>query len=91
MQVHRQHGGGPSGANTIPGLYAVHPNQHAQGLREYPWPQILLLLGKSGENMMIDLLVDCSIFLSVNAGRGNYYQLSGKFMAVGKPVWTAQG
>lgn len=47
-------------------------------MKQAPWPQLLQLLGKSGEFMMINLLLDCSIFLNVEAGHGNYYQLSGK-------------
>lgn len=36
-----------------------------------------MLLGKSGEQIMIDLLIDTAIFLPVRAGHGNMYQLSG--------------
>lgn len=30
--------------------------------------------------MMINLLLECSIFLHIDAGQGNYYQLSGKYL-----------
>jgi hypothetical protein len=36
-------------------------------------------MGKEGERAMIDLLLDCGIFLPVENGRGNYRQLSGAF------------
>jgi telomerase reverse transcriptase len=36
-----------------------------------------MLLGKEGERIMIDLLVDCAIFRAVKAGKGNLYQLCG--------------
>jgi telomerase reverse transcriptase len=36
-----------------------------------------MLLGKEGERIMIDLLVDCALFRSVKAGKGNLYQLGG--------------
>jgi telomerase reverse transcriptase len=36
-----------------------------------------MLLGKEGERIMIDLLVDCAIFRSVKAGKGNLYQMGG--------------
>jgi telomerase reverse transcriptase len=36
-----------------------------------------MLLGREGERIMVDLLVDCAIFRSVKAGKGNLYQLSG--------------
>ncbi|KAM0332599.1 hypothetical protein ACHAQA_002883 [Verticillium albo-atrum] len=55
----------------------MYPNHHVQALKESPWPQLLMLLGKSGESIMIDLLVDGAIFVPVQAGIGNMYQLSG--------------
>lgn len=79
----RQAGPGPgrrpelATAPNIPGLYPLYPNQHAHALKQAPWPQLLLLLGKEGERIMIDLLVDCAVFRSVKAGKGNFYQLSG--------------
>jgi telomerase reverse transcriptase len=36
-----------------------------------------MLLGKAGERIMIDLLLDGAVFTAVEAGRGNLYQLSG--------------
>lgn len=61
----------------IQGLVAVDPNHYVQALKEAPWPQVLMLLGKSGEQIMIDLLIDTAMFLPVRAGHGNMYQLSG--------------
>lgn len=61
----------------IPGLYSIYPNQQVRALKGSPWPELLMLLGKEGERIMIDLLVDCSIFRTVKAGKGNLYQLSG--------------
>ena len=58
----------------IPGLYTVYINHHVRALKQDPWPQLLLLLGQAGERMMIDLLLDCSIFGHVAAGRDNYQQ-----------------
>lgn len=52
-------------------------------MKQAPWPQLLQLFGKSGESMMINLLLDGSIFLPVEAGQGNYYQLSGEACRVG--------
>ncbi|KAK1752439.1 hypothetical protein QBC47DRAFT_57775 [Echria macrotheca] len=63
--------------NAIPGLYVAHANQHVQALKTEPWPQLLMLLGKAGERIMIDLLVDCAIFEPIQAGKDNLYQLSG--------------
>jgi telomerase reverse transcriptase len=62
---------------AIPGVFSVHPNYRVLALKESPWPELLLLLGQAGEQVMIDLLLDCAIFAAVGAGRGNLYQLSG--------------
>lgn len=53
------------------------PNSQVDALKQAPWTHLLVLLGKSGEEIMVNLLVGCSVFVSVEAGLGNYYQLSG--------------
>ncbi|EAQ93265.1 hypothetical protein CHGG_01500 [Chaetomium globosum CBS 148.51] len=52
-------------------------SEHVHALKQSPWPQLLMLLGKEGERIMIDLLVDCAIFRSVKAGKRNLYQMGG--------------
>ncbi|RYO73581.1 hypothetical protein DL764_010545 [Monosporascus ibericus] len=79
----RNRGSGPprqacNDERNIPGLFALHPNPHVDTLKRVPWPQLLLLLGQSGERIMMDLLLDCAIFVPVNAGTNNYCQISGK-------------
>lgn len=64
-------------ASTIPGLSTIRNPQNAQTLKEAPWPQLLAVLGASAEKIMTNLLLDCSLFLSVDAGFGNYIQLTG--------------
>lgn len=61
----------------IPGVHSVYPNSHVTSMKAAPWPQVLALMGKEGERTMIDLLLDCGIFLPLESGRGNYHQLSG--------------
>ena len=68
----------PFPASTIPGLCTTRNPQHAQTLKEAPWPQLLAILGASAEKIMTDLLLDCSLFIRVDAGFGNYIQLTGK-------------
>ncbi|KAK7738484.1 Telomerase reverse transcriptase [Cytospora paraplurivora] len=63
-------------ATSIQGVYSLYLNERVAAIKREPWPQLLVLLGKSGESMMIDLLLESSIFLRVDAGQGNYYQLS---------------
>jgi len=52
-------------------------------MKAEPWPKVLGLMGKEGERAMIDLLLDCGVFLVVRSGRGTYHQLSGKSNASG--------
>lgn len=66
------------GGSRIPGIYCLHPNTHVAALKQAPWTHLLAFLGQSGQRIMVDLLVDCSIFVSLEAGLGNYYQLSGR-------------
>ncbi|SPO00927.1 related to telomerase reverse transcriptase [Cephalotrichum gorgonifer] len=65
------------GRPSIPGLFPIYPNHQAQALKRAPWPQLLVLLGKAGERIMVDLLLDCAVFVVVFAGTGNMWQLSG--------------
>ena len=73
--VHR----GENAASSIPGVLSVVPNDHVTALKADPWPQVLGLMGKEGEKVMIDLLLDCGIFLLVASGRGTYHQLNGEW------------
>lgn len=41
------------------------------------WADILHLLGKEGDKIMLDLIMNRDIFVNVDAGRRNLYQLSG--------------
>jgi telomerase reverse transcriptase len=65
--------------SAISGLIPLYPNKHYDEVKADPWPQVLGLLGKGGDRVMIDLLVDCGIFLAVANGHGNYYQISGMY------------
>lgn len=62
---------------SVQGLYSVYPNERVAALKQTPWPQLLSLLGGAGEGMMINMLLDCAIFVPIEAGQSNYYQLSG--------------
>jgi telomerase reverse transcriptase len=71
--------------STMPGVISTYPNTHVTSLKASPWPQVLALLGKEGERAMIDLILDCGVFLPVQSGRGNYYQLSGWLISAESP------
>ena len=75
-------------AYSIPGVYIRFPNPQVKTLKSAPWPQVLALLGQSGERIMIDLLVDSSIFIAVDAGYGNYFQVSGRSTCSLSPMRT---
>jgi hypothetical protein len=73
--VHR----GENAGSSIAGVLSIHPNSHVTSIKADPWPQVLALMGKEGERAMIDLLLDCGIYLAVGSGHGTYHQLSGTF------------
>lgn len=87
--LHQKTGTAGAERTGIPGLSAAYPNQRVKALKESPWPQLLMLLGKAGERIMIDLLVDCAIFQPVKAGEGNLYQLSGVSIIELEPLSSA--
>jgi hypothetical protein len=64
---------------AIPGLCSVHRNEQAQQLKEDQWQHLLRLLGKHGQDIMIDLLLDHAIFSQVKTGQQNFQQLSGSW------------
>ncbi|CAJ2501650.1 Uu.00g045030.m01.CDS01 [Anthostomella pinea] len=68
------------------GLRAIRPNPHVETLQHAPWPQLLALLGEAGDRIMIDLLLDCAIFVSVAAGVNNFCQISGQPLSNVDPV-----
>lgn len=64
--------------STIPGVVSIYPNSHVTNMKASPWPEILALMGKEGERVMIDLMLDCGIFVPIESSRGSYHQLSGQ-------------
>ncbi|CAD6447834.1 90dde13d-292a-4651-93b4-1c553ad6b48e [Sclerotinia trifoliorum] len=72
--VHR----GENPRTSIPGVNSVYPNSHVTAMKAWPWPHVLSLLGKAGERVMSDLILDCGVFLQVKNTHGSYYQLSGQ-------------
>jgi telomerase reverse transcriptase len=65
-------------ASSIPGIVSTCPNSHVASMKADPWPQILMLMGKEGEKMMVDLILDCGVFVEIGNGRETYHQLSGE-------------
>lgn len=63
----------------IPGISPQYPNKNVSLLKRHPWTDVLGLLGKSCEEIMLHLLLDCGLFLQVDQGKDSYYQLSGRW------------
>ena len=61
----------------IPGLVSYYPNGNVDLLKGSAWTGILSLLGQEGDQIMLELLLDCGIYMAIDQGQGNYYQLSG--------------
>ena len=62
----------------IPGVVSHYPNANVNALKGSSWTEILGLLGKEGDRIMLDLVLDCGIFVAGDEGQSNYYQLSGR-------------
>ncbi len=62
----------------IPGLVSYYPNSNVDLLKGAAWTGVLSLLGKEGDQIMLDILLDCGLFVAIDEGQGNYYQLSGR-------------
>ena len=63
---------------SIPGVVSHYPNSLVSTLKNSLWADVLGLLGKEGERIMLDLILKAGIFVAVESGRDNYYQLCGK-------------
>lgn len=70
----------------IPGIVLHYPNSHVGTLKSRPWSDLLNLLGKDGEQIMLEMILECGIYVPVESGKGNYYQLSGAPMTDLKPI-----
>ncbi|KAL1981064.1 hypothetical protein VTN96DRAFT_3129 [Rasamsonia emersonii] len=73
-------------ACSIPGVVFQYPNHHVSTLKKAPWTDVLALLGKSRDEIMIRLLLDCGIFCCLDRNKGTYYQLSGIPLSELEPV-----
>ncbi|KAJ5558312.1 Telomere reverse transcriptase [Penicillium sp. DV-2018c] len=81
---------GRAAQNTnIPGVVSQFPNKNVETIRGGAWAEILGLLGSNGEQIMLQLLLDCGIFAAVDAKRGIYYQLSGLPLSALEPLHDA--
>ncbi|KAG8525371.1 uncharacterized protein KY384_009015 [Bacidia gigantensis] len=68
-----------AGIQSIPGVAAHYPNSNVHAFKGAVWSQILALLGKDGEGIMLDLLLSCGIFSSISQAHSTFYQISDAF------------
>lgn len=61
----------------MPAIVSRQANEAVATLRSSPWSDVFRLLGESAESVWQHLLLDCGIFIRVEAGLDNFYQLSG--------------
>lgn len=64
---------------NIPGIVSRYPNGYVSTLKNETWAQIFALLGRKGDQIMLDLILGSAIFVSVESGNHNYYQLCGRY------------
>lgn len=67
-----------SAACAIPGLVSYSPNQLVEQLKAQPWTELPLLLGKGGDEVLVNLLLDCGVFVPLSTAGGNLTQLGGQ-------------
>jgi hypothetical protein len=73
-----QNGLNLSVAPGIPGIMCHYPNPHVETVTGRPWCSLLSLLGRGGDLIMVDLLLDCGLFVPALDGIHGLRQLSGK-------------
>lgn len=62
----------------IPGIVSHYPNSQVSSLKNGAWADVLGLLGKEGERIILDVLLNCGMFFAVESGKNNYYQICGE-------------
>lgn len=75
--------GQPEAPPSLSGLVNRHPNSYAEAVKGPVWSALLVALGPGGDRIMIELLMNCGVFASLDGPSGTCYQLSGKFL--GRP------
>ncbi|KAK2750170.1 hypothetical protein FQN57_004666 [Myotisia sp. PD_48] len=74
----------------IPGLVCRYPNKNVAMLKNYPWVDVLALLGNNCEDIMLHLLMDCGLFIQLDPQKNTFYQLSGIPLSELNPIQQAK-
>jgi hypothetical protein len=62
----------------IPGIMRQYSNPHVETVTNKAWCTLLSLLGRGGDLIMVDLLLDCGLFVPAMDGINGFCQLSGE-------------
>ena len=73
----QQAGGEMCAVTGITGLTSHYPNNNVTIMKGALWNNVLEMLGKDGEQVMLKMMVHCGIFTRVENGQGNLYQSCG--------------
>ena len=67
-----------SAAPAIPGIISHGPNRFVEQLKSTPWKDLPRALGKQGERIVTDLLLDCAIFVPLGDSGNVLSQICGQ-------------
>ena len=62
---------------AIPGVARRFPNEHVQTVKGPKWAKFLSMLGREGELLIADLLLNCAIFAPLSESSGSFMQICG--------------
>ena len=62
----------------MPGIVNRYPSSHVKVVKGPAWSALLVALGQGGDRIMMELLMNCGVFASLDGPSGICYQLSGK-------------
>lgn len=62
---------------AIPGVVNLYPNENTRKFKIKPWTEIISVLGRSGDAILRDLLLDCGVFVLIEQGKDNLHQVCG--------------
>ena len=61
----------------INGLDCTSNGTNASVMSDCAWQELLQLLGKDGDKVMLDIILYCGVFVPTENGKGNLIQISG--------------
>ena len=62
----------------INGLDCTSNRTNASVMSSRAWQELLQLLGKDGDKVMLDIILYCGVFIPADIGKDNLIQVSGQ-------------